>query len=480
MIEFNVDRHKKPLIAHEYAKESRIFLIEDTSEQPVNVNKELTSQLVALVQQFGQPQKIIVLGRMFSQFVGLEGEFLAQNVPYRVIGRSPFFERREIVVLLDYIRLALALEEEANPPMLDWLLSVANVPNRMLPKEGLSNAFNGQMSMNHSLQEILDSIGSVTTTPLMSKQRDQFRNLCSVLVRLRERITTQSALLAGELLTWLVNTLDYNSHFDHYYGNGENSEDRKRSVAAFCKYANSLHINVQEFIQHVESLDTTRGVPEADQIVMTTVFRVKGEEFDYVFIPGCEEGYMPYQFESGNEIYDTSGIVQQDMPSEGIDSERRLFYVAITRARKAVYIGTSSKPRQGNQSQSGQTLPSRFIHEAQISATEKVMSLVQRIAASDQQDQPEEIVDELVRSLANTVKQVAGYKSMSENLLGDYLPGLGLSVSPQTAQAIRKEPAVSFNYPPEYHQKKQAPVQMTARPSPPQQKKWWEDDKTRK
>lgn len=478
MIEFNTIRNKKSLIANQFAKETHIHVIEETSEQPTNVYKELANQVVALVREHQDPKNIIVLGRMFSQFVGLEAEFLSQKIPYRVIGRSPFFERREIVVLLSYLRLALYLDYEANQTTLDLLLSIANVPNRKLSKDTISNAFKSGIRSGKTVQDVLQNLAG-ELTPLTKAQQTNFMALYTLLKRLNEIISKETTLQAGTLLTWLIETLDYFSHFDSYYGSGENSEDRKRCVESFCKYANDLHFTVVDFVKHIRTLDTTHGVPEDEQIVMTTVFRVKGEEFDYVFIPTCVEGYMPSSITTENEIYDKQGIVAETPVSHALESERRLFYVAITRARKAVFIGTSSAPQQGNQSNSGQIYPSRFIHEAQLNITQKVMSLVQDIALAKSQEMTSEQTNmNLVRKLfATLITQYAGYKCITENVVSAYLPALGLPVPPNAAESIRKIKATPFEYPAGYDQLKALATQKTAQSVTvsSRQSKWWQD-----
>ena len=105
--------------------------------------------------------------------------------------------------------------------------------------------------------------------------------------------------------------------------------------------------------EHIARLDTTQGAPVEEQVVFTTIFRTKGLEFDYVFLPETNEGVLPYLKGEHVDIYDTSGRFVEDTLSDKLESERRLFYVAITRAREGVFIGTGSHP-------------SRFLHEIQL------------------------------------------------------------------------------------------------------------------
>ncbi len=293
-ISFNTTRVKKPLIAYFAKRPAQIHVVEDSSEQSTDVNKELAEQVVALVKgEDVKPKEIKVLVRMFAQLSGLEAEFLARRIPYQVRGRAPFFERREIRVLLDYIRLALEVNRPATKQAERWLLSIANMPSRKLARKHLSRAMRSAQFHKASTRQALAELVDSPETPLIRPQRERVTELATFLERTCERVMGEPDLLASNLLKWLVDSLNYLEHFDDYYGDGEESFDRKHTVLHFLDYVARTRLRPLEFIEHVESLDTTRGAPEKQQIVMTTVFRVKGLEFDYVFIPQCEERYMP-------------------------------------------------------------------------------------------------------------------------------------------------------------------------------------------
>lgn len=102
---------------------------------------------------------------------------------------------------------------------------------------------------------------------------------------------------------------------------------------------------------------------------MTTIHRTKGLEFDYVFIPSCVEGFMPCLYGTGVPTFDTTGKATDPEPSLAIENERRLFYVAVTRAIRAVYIGTSEPPRRGAAGQGRAVMPSRFLEEMRLAPT---------------------------------------------------------------------------------------------------------------
>ena len=124
-------------------------------------------------------------------------------------------------------------------------------------------------------------------------------------------------------------------------------------VKNFLEYVGHTRLTPLSLLDHIARLDTTQGKPIEEQVVFTTIFRTKGLEFDYVFLPETNEGVLPYLKGASIDIYDTQKRFLEDPLSDKLESERRLFYVAITRARKGVFIGTGNHP-------------SRFISEIQL------------------------------------------------------------------------------------------------------------------
>jgi len=466
VITFNQNRIRKPLLSHFSAKPSYIEVLIESSEQPTDVNRELAEQVVAIVRECRDPRKVIVLGRIFSQLSGLETEFLARRIPYHVLGRAPFFERRELRVLLDYVRLSVVLDQPVSHQAHDLLLSIANTPNRKLSREMLTRAMEAARHSGGTTRQALESLASAWDSPFSAAQRGRVTELLELLDRLQERITKQATLPAGELLDWLVETLNYLQHFDDYYGQSESSEDRKRAIQFFCSYATTTGLGVLDFVHHVEQFDTTQGKPEEEQVRMTTVFRTKGLEYDYVVIPSCIEGYMPFLYGTSNMVYDKAGIVQEPLPSESIENERRLFYVAITRARRGVLIGASMLPTMGSRGRSGASTPSRFLHEIQLEPTIALMGPLQRLAAG----QPAASTE-----LQNAVAKHGNVKSIVQNLLAGYLPDLQEHTLAAELDSIAAQlPARPFGYPQTYATKTVGVQALrTGAGSTPQ---WWDDD----
>jgi superfamily I DNA/RNA helicase len=258
----------------------------------------------------------------------------------------------------------------------DWFLSIANTPQRKLSRAKLDQACrgaNGRFSTLEVLQLLIDDAES----PLTRTQREQVDGLLTTLQRTFERVSEEPDLSAGDLIEWLAKTVGYESHFDDYYGKGEHSADRKLAIANLIRYAKSTELDAVAFLAHVEMQDPTQGAPKHQQVMMTTIFKTKGLEYDYVVMPHCEEGYLPCLYGAEVHIFDTAGIVKEPEASEALENERRLFYVGITRARKAVLIGTSRRPEKGYLTK--QTKPSRFLEEIQLESVVGVVPILQRL-----------------------------------------------------------------------------------------------------
>jgi hypothetical protein len=121
------------------------------------------------------------------------------------------------------------------------------------------------------------------------------------------------------------------------------------------------------------AFDPTRGKPPAECIKVTSIFKEKGREYDHVILPQVVEGQLPCHLLNENQATDTLHPERWPARSSLIESERRLFYVAVTRARKAAYVFTSGV---GNQK------VSRFIHEAFVPETVAAVSALHGIMRS--------------------------------------------------------------------------------------------------
>jgi DNA helicase-2/ATP-dependent DNA helicase PcrA len=355
LIARNTNRVKKPLVAHNIMKHGFVHVFNGGYD----ATKELAGQVKALVEVDGISQtEIIVLARLFAQLDNLEAEFLAKEIPFRVEGQKPFFKRNEVKVLLDYIRLTRDYHKPMTWKCGKYLLNVANKPSRMLSREMLSRVIDRGVYARLSTYEALGMVTGGNLIYLNPHQEERIVKLWEFLTRLSSRLDEEEKD-AGELLRWIITEADYLAHFQDYYGRGEHAEEKQQAVLNFLDYVSDLQVSPMGLLRHVETLDTTRGVPKHRQIVFTTIFRTKGLEFDYVILPQCNENALPYLKGEQISILDKQGTHKELPKTDVLESERRLFYVALTRAKKGVLIGTSADP-------------SRFIQELQLQEGETI------------------------------------------------------------------------------------------------------------
>jgi DNA helicase-2/ATP-dependent DNA helicase PcrA len=400
VIRCNTNRVEKPLIAFQSKKPGFVHLLGGGYDSI----KELAEQVQALVEvEQVPPNEIIVLARLYSQLDNLEAEFLTRGIPYRVDGQEPFFKRSEIGALLNYLRLALAYNRPMTREIGDWLLSVANKPSRMLARGMLQGIISTATQKRMSLMGILLDVNQGKFIQLNRFQLDCLQDLWVFLELLGNRIQEPDTR-AGDLLAWMVETLGYLDYFQDYYGEGEHSDDKRQAVTNFIRYIRMIPIKPVELLDYLSQLDTTQGKPDEELIVFTTIFRTKGLEYDYVVIPQCDENVLPYLRGQQIDIYDTAGLVQERAMSSLAESERRLFYVALTRARKGVLIGMSETP-------------SRFLEELTLEQTGAVIEAMLWLASGQASAKTD---------LLQALKQVGVNPGLMANLVDGYLLDLGL------------------------------------------------------
>jgi DNA helicase-2/ATP-dependent DNA helicase PcrA len=357
LIHQNANRVKKDVIAYQQDKPGFIQVYNGGYAS----NKALMEQAQALIRADGiLPKEIAILSRLYAQMDHLEAEFLNHHLPYRVEGHQPFFRRSEIKTLLDYIRLGKDFQEPMNGQIINLFLTLANKPNRMLSRAVLQRLAceNDQFNLacenrfhGISLDRLLRNALYVYAYNLSRWQQQKLEEFWQLLTRISLGIKSNEN--AGELLREIVDQTQYLESFQNYYGEGEHADGKIMAVQNFLEYVGHTRLTPLNLLDHIARLDTTQGAPIEEQVVFTTIFRTKGLEYDYVFLPETNEGVLPYLKGASIDIYDTNKRFLEDPLSDRLESERRLFYVAITRARKGVFIGTGNHP-------------SRFISEIQI------------------------------------------------------------------------------------------------------------------
>ncbi len=278
-----------------------------------------------------------ILVRASHQMRAFEDRFLTIGLPYRVIGGPRFYERQEIRDAMAYFRLAISPEDD---------LAFERVVN--LPKRGLGEKAQGdiQRMARAAGVSLLDGAReAVARGAIGGKGGAQLRLFVEQVDRWH-----RATLAAGYNHIELAEVILDESGYTAMWQNDKTPEapGRLDNLKELIKALESFD-NLQGFLEHVSLIMENESEDAAEKVSIMTLHAAKGLEFPVVFLPGWEDGLFPSQ-----RSMDESGI-------KGLEEERRLAYVGITRAEKLCTISFASNRRVYGQWQS--QLPSRFVDE---------------------------------------------------------------------------------------------------------------------
>jgi DNA helicase-2/ATP-dependent DNA helicase PcrA len=287
-----------------------------------------------------------------------EEVFRRRGIRYKLVGGFSFYNRAEVKDALAYVRLALHPEDDIS------LLRVLNVPARGIGKTTLDAL--REISVRDKLS-LWDAIESLITSPTSTRALAPLRTFRELVVRLRESYeSTEPAEFLRLLLEetgYMTMLRDRNTPDD--VARMENLEELARAVAETQEAGESF----------TDFLDATALVSDADAfedkpgVTLITLHSTKGLEFDHVFLSGLEEGICPHSRSINEE--------------KGIEEERRLVYVGMTRARQSLTLTRAVYRRIfGNEQQMRASLPSRFLGEIPSELVDTVRGSMAEIGES--------------------------------------------------------------------------------------------------
>ncbi len=254
--------------------------------------------------------EIAILYRTNAQSRIIEEEFLQHNLPYRVIGSFYFYNRKEIKDLISYLRLLHNQKDDVS------LLRVINTPKRGIGLKTIGNLTELANQEEKSLYEVISS-----GKELEFKKQIEYLISCMDNLSLTELVDQVLEVSGMKKALEDEKTLDSEIRL-------ENLEEFKSITKAF-EEKNGV-VSLEEFLLEISLIsDVEEYNNEQNRVSLMTMHAVKGLEFDYVFVLGLEEGIFPH--------------INAMMENSEIEEERRLCYVAITRARKQLYLVNARK-----------------------------------------------------------------------------------------------------------------------------------------
>ena len=297
--------------------------------------RTIGEEIEALQRDKHRLSEIAILVRAGFQTREFEERFITLGLPYRVIGGPRFYERQEIRDALAYCRVTVQPDDDLA------FERIYNTPRRGLGESALRTLRLIQRAQKVSLFEATRR--ALETDELKGRQRKALGDLIKSFDRWR-------AMLEGIHHVEVVETiLDESGYTDML------RQDRSPEAEGRLENLKELVNALQEFdtlpafLEHVALLTDNAERSGGDMVSIMTLHAAKGLEFDTVFLPGWEEGLFPNQ-----RALDDKGVA-------GLEEERRLAYVGLTRARGRAYVSFAANRRVFNQWQAA--IPSRFLRE---------------------------------------------------------------------------------------------------------------------
>ena len=332
------------LIAHNEGRLGKTLRTEDVDGEKVTVTgswdseeeaRAIGEEIEELQRAGNKLNDIAILVRASFQMREFEDRFVTLGLSYRVIGGPRFYERAEIRDALAYLRVINSAADD---------LAFERIVN--VPKRGLGDA-TVQMLHDHARKRRIPLFEAaravVETDELKPKARGSLRDLILHFDRWRAQreVTTHTELAEIVLDESGYTEMWQKDRSADAAGRLENLKELVRSMEEFE--------NLQGFLEHISLVMDRDGGADDDAVSLMTLHSAKGLEFDNVFLPGWEEGLFPSQ-----RTLDEQGRA-------GLEEERRLAHVGITRARRRAKLYFATNRRiHGTWST---TIPSRFLDE---------------------------------------------------------------------------------------------------------------------
>ncbi|MBQ7164220.1 MAG: UvrD-helicase domain-containing protein, partial [Clostridia bacterium] len=308
-----------------------------TASDETNEAMYTAVQIKSLIARGYHAGDFAVLMRINALSRAYEQEFMKYGIPYKVFGGFKFFERKEIKDLMAYFRILV------NPLDTDAILRVINVPKRGIGDKTID------IMLEHAKEKgmcLYDSILDVDELDLPAATKGRINNFRQVIVSL---IVDKETSKLTDLLKKVIDKTGYMALFEadteENFTKRANVGELQNSIEEFVKLNGDA--SLADFLSSVTLSSDTDEMDDGDYVTLATIHAVKGLEFRSVFICGLEETVFPISRAGNNQAE--------------LEEERRLMYVAITRAEERLFItNAQSRFLFGDRQY---TVKSRFINE---------------------------------------------------------------------------------------------------------------------
>ena len=333
------------IIAHNSDRTPKHLFTEKKGGQPIVLHEAYDEQEEAdfvaeettrLLRSGHTHSDIAVMYRTNAQSRALEESFIRNNIPYRLIGATRFYSRKEIKDVLGFVRLAHNPDDDVS------FMRVVNVPPRGIGARTISGAAAAQRAGGSLYRGMLSLIES-------SGQGGRAERALSIFAAMVARwVTLREELGVAELIDRVLGDTDYETFTRDGSDQGESRWENVLALRAVV--AETPDVSLTDFLTDVALVaDVDELSEEVDAVTLLTLHSAKGLEYPVVFLTGLEEGLLPHSrsMESATEVAE----------------ERRLLYVGMTRAERRLYLTYAFRRGWRGYRDSEPAIPSRFLED---------------------------------------------------------------------------------------------------------------------
>jgi len=289
-----------------------------------------------------------VLLRTNNLLTAIEHALLSSNIPYKVSGGQSFFQRKEIRDIIAYLRVMANLNDEMS------LLRIINTPKRGIGKSTLQFFRNVSEQKKCSLFSAITAASHTEDSGVRESTKRKSTELIEFINLYKEQMFSKKK--KSTVLVSMLTDISYKNHLiAEHPDNDQLAQWKMKNVDLFVSILDRWERNpdkkgdsLYDFLNSISLVGKTEPDQEAGKVNLMTVHASKGLEFHTVFLAGVEDHIIPHKR-------------SLEENSDNIEEERRLFYVAITRARNNLYM-TSCRTRKYMR-ELIDTVPSRFLDE---------------------------------------------------------------------------------------------------------------------
>lgn len=291
-----------------------------------------------------------VLIRANTQSRYIEEAFLQANIPYTMSGGTSFFERKEIKDIISYLRVIANHDDDIN------LLRIINVPRRGIGRAAIQVINEEAEKLGSTLWTAIQSLAQTEDSAASENLKEDLQDFVNLIESNRQKLLSGRGL--SKKVREMVEEINYKDYLITEYSKSEKAVRFKlKNIELLLEMMERWEIDPDNtnpslfnYLNRITLMSRDNGDDENDKgkVNLMTIHASKGLEFPVVFIAGAEEGLIPHQ----RSVDENSGNVEE---------ERRLFYVAITRAREKLIISSCQKRRK--MQAIIECEPSRFLDE---------------------------------------------------------------------------------------------------------------------